>query len=53
MNSLDVFNHYRQLLFGIAYRMLGTVTDAEDMVQETFLRWQQTPQTQVQSPKTI
>jgi RNA polymerase sigma-70 factor, ECF subfamily len=27
------------------------VTDAEDMVQETFLRWQQTPQTQVQSPK--
>jgi RNA polymerase sigma-70 factor (ECF subfamily) len=51
MNSLDVFNHYRQLLFGIAYRMLGTVTDAEDMVQETFLRWQQTPQTQVQSPK--
>jgi RNA polymerase sigma-70 factor, ECF subfamily len=51
MNSLDAFNHYRRLLFGIAYRMLGTVTDAEDMVQETFLRWQQIPQTNVQSAK--
>lgn len=30
---------YRPLLFSIAYRMLGRVTEAEDMVQETFLRW--------------
>jgi RNA polymerase sigma-70 factor (ECF subfamily) len=51
MNSVDAFNHYRRLLFSIAYRMLGTVTDAEDMVQETFLRWQQTPQTSVKSAK--
>jgi RNA polymerase sigma-70 factor, ECF subfamily len=51
MNSLDAFNQYRRLLFGIAYRMLGTVADAEDMVQETFLRWQQTPQANVQSAK--
>ncbi len=30
---------YRPLLFSIAYRMLGRVTEAEDMVQEAFLRW--------------
>ena len=38
LNSADVFDNHRRMLFSIAYRMLGTVTDAEDMVQETFLR---------------
>ncbi len=52
MSYLDDFNHHRPLLFGIAYRMLGTVTDAEDMVQETFLRWQQTASSTVRSAKT-
>ncbi|GAA6617190.1 RNA polymerase sigma-70 factor [Scytonema sp. NUACC26] len=52
MNYLETFNQHRSLLFGIAYRMLGTVTDAEDMVQETFLRWQQTTETTVKSAKT-
>jgi RNA polymerase sigma-70 factor, ECF subfamily len=52
MSSLDDFNHHRPLLFSIAYRMLGTVTDAEDMVQETFLRWQQTANSTVRSAKT-
>jgi RNA polymerase sigma-70 factor (ECF subfamily) len=51
MNSLDEFNQHRPLLFAIAYRMLGTVTDAEDMVQETFLRWQQTTIETVKSAK--
>ncbi len=52
MSHLETFNQHRPLLFAIAYRMLGTVTDAEDMVQETFLRWQQTTEATVKSAKT-
>src|SRR4051812_45232802 len=37
----EFFEALRPRLFGIAYRMLGVVADAEDVVQETFLRWQQ------------
>ncbi|MGJ3245175.1 MAG: sigma-70 family RNA polymerase sigma factor [Elainellaceae cyanobacterium] len=51
MDHLETFNQHRPLLFAIAYRMLGTVTDAEDMVQETFLRWQQTAEETVKSAK--
>src|SRR3990170_8178897 len=47
----DVFTQHRSLLFSIAYRMLGSVMDAEDAVQETFLRWQQAPHDDVRSPK--
>ncbi|HEY9661784.1 MAG TPA: RNA polymerase sigma-70 factor, partial [Allocoleopsis sp.] len=52
MSHLETFNQHRSLLFAIAYRMLGTVADAEDMVQETFLRWQQTTEATVKSAKT-
>ncbi len=38
---LAIFHQHRSLLFSIAYRMLGSSTDAEDMLQETFIRWQQ------------
>jgi RNA polymerase sigma-70 factor (ECF subfamily) len=47
----DVFSAYRPLLFSIAYRMLGSVMDAEDVVQEAFLRWQQQDSATVASPK--
>lgn len=39
--STDFFEARRQRLFGIAYRMLGVVADAEDVVQEAYLRWRQ------------
>lgn len=52
MNHLEQFEQHRSLLFSIAYRMLSSVSDAEDMVQETFLRWQQVTEATVRSPKT-
>ncbi len=39
MQQEDVFHVYKPLLFSIAYNMLGSVMDAEDCVQEAFLRW--------------
>lgn len=48
---LATFDQYRSLLFSIAYRMLGSVADAEDMLQEAFIRWQQSKETDVRSPR--
>src|SRR5438270_3455893 len=48
---LATFDQYRGLLFSIAYRMLGSVADAEDMLQETFIRWQQSCEANVRSPR--
>lgn len=51
MPSPDPFEELRSLLFGIAYRMLGSVTDAEDLVQEAYLRWRQVGQDEVRSAR--
>lgn len=48
---LKQFDTHRPLLFSIAYRMLGSAMEAEDMVQETFIRWQQVPEAEVKSVK--
>lgn len=47
----DLFASSRPILFAIAYRMLGSVMDAEDVVQDAFLRWQEAPETDVRSPR--
>lgn len=43
------FEEWRRLLFGIAYRMLGSATDAEDVVQEAYLRWRRRGEQRVES----
>ena len=48
---MESFESYRPYLFSIAYRMLGSAMDAEDMVQETYLRYQSTPKDDIRSLK--
>ena len=48
---LATFDQYRGLLFSIAYRMLSSATDAEDIVQEAFIRWMEAGAADVQSPR--
>src|SRR5262245_62298220 len=44
------FAALRRNLFGIACRVLGTSVEAEDVVQETWLRWQKSDRTAVRNP---
>jgi len=52
VDATALFLEHRPRLFGIAYRMLGSVADAEDVLQESFLRWQEAlaPDTPIESP---
>jgi RNA polymerase sigma-70 factor (ECF subfamily) len=50
MRRVEEFEELRPLLFSIAYRMLGSVSEAEDAVQETWLRYEASP-TELRSAK--
>jgi RNA polymerase sigma-70 factor (ECF subfamily) len=47
----EAFEANRELLFAVAYRMLGTVADAEDAVQDAWLRWSAAPRPDVTQPR--
>ncbi|MET8158681.1 RNA polymerase sigma-70 factor [Sphaerisporangium sp. NPDC005289] len=47
----QVFNEHRNLLFSVAYRLLGTVADAEDAVQDAWIKWSAADRSQVADPK--
>ncbi|WP_329438512.1 RNA polymerase sigma-70 factor [Streptomyces canus] len=48
---VDPFVTHRSLLFTIAYEMLGSAADAEDVLQETWLRWADVDRSQVHEPR--
>jgi len=50
-HKADTFTQHRARLFGIAYRMLGTKADAEDVLQDAYLRWHNADTAQVESPE--
>ncbi|THA77076.1 RNA polymerase sigma-70 factor [Streptomyces sp. A0642] len=49
--ATDVFEEHRPVLIGVAYRMLGRIADAEDVVQEGWLRWSAASREEVREPR--
>jgi RNA polymerase sigma-70 factor (TIGR02957 family) len=50
-DPVRVFDEHRALLISVAYRVLGSVTDAEDAVQEAWLRWSGVDHSRVEDPR--
>ena len=48
-DSFLIFESHRQRLFGVAYRMLGSRAEAEDILQEAYLRWHSVAADEVRS----
>jgi RNA polymerase sigma-70 factor (ECF subfamily) len=49
--TTDVFEQHRSVLLGVAYRVLGSATDAEDVVQDAWLRWSGADREAVAEPR--
>lgn len=47
----DEFDGLRPLLFTVAYQLLGSAADAEDVVQDSYLRWRETDRARVENPR--
>jgi RNA polymerase sigma-70 factor (ECF subfamily) len=50
-DRVRVFEEHRSYLVGVAYRMLGSVAEAEDVVQDSFLRWQRAGEETIEHPR--
>jgi len=50
-DATRVFGEHRDLLMAVAYQILGSVTDAEDVVQEPWLRWSNARSSEVADPR--
>ena len=54
MSQADgIFEEHRSALGRLAYRMLGSWADVDDMLQEAYLRWTRDSREQVQSPRSV
>jgi RNA polymerase sigma-70 factor (ECF subfamily) len=53
MSGSDLFEAQRPLLFSIAYRMLGSASDAEDVVQDAWVRFSSVAEADIRSPKAL
>jgi RNA polymerase sigma-70 factor (ECF subfamily) len=51
VDTTGVFEQHRGLLTGVAYRILGQLSDAEDVVQEAWLSWTASDRAQVSEPR--
>ena len=51
MDASEVFEALRPRLLGVAYRILGSVTDAEDVLQDAWVRWSRTDVDSVLNPE--
>lgn len=51
MNTENLFEIHRPRLFGLAYKLLGSRSDAEDVVQDAWLRWRQADQASIREPE--
>jgi RNA polymerase sigma-70 factor (TIGR02957 family) len=50
-DAAEVFDEHRSLLVSVTYRILGSVTDAEDAVQEAYLRWSGVEHSEINDPR--